>query len=325
MVNKIEQYILKNNELEISVLNLGAVLHKIIYKDVNRVLSYDDLETYRTNPIYLGAMVGQVAGRISNASFRLNDEEIKVDNNVGDYCLHGGNENLTTRFWEVAEYNKSDVNPYIILTTILEDGQSGFPGNVEVSVKYILINSALRIEIFAKTDKDTIVSITNHSYFNFNADKSNSIKNHSLMINADKIIESDENCIAIGLMDVNGTDFELHNSKELTVLDNLQTPQAIQFDGYDHTFILNGDVPNVKFANDEVEMEVVTSYPAMVVYSGNAIPEGELFFDGVKSFMHHGICFEAQYEPDAINQDFLPEYILRAGEELREFIEYKFN
>ncbi|MFL8905747.1 aldose epimerase family protein [Helcococcus kunzii] len=324
MVNKIEQYILKNNKLEVSVLNLGAVLHKVIYKGKNRVLTYDDLETYRTNPIYLGAIVGQVAGRISNAKFNLNGEEIHIDNNNGDYCLHGGYENLTTRFWDISEYKKDAINPYIILTTVLKDGQSGFPGNVKVNIKYILIESTLRIEIFAHTDKDTIVSITNHSYFNLNAEKSESIKNHKLMINADEIIQSDEHCIATGLMDVKGTDFDLIEGKDLSVLDNLKSEQAIQFDGYDHTFILNGDMPNAKLENDEISMEVTSSYPAMVVYSGNSIPENELSFEGVKSFKHHGICFEAQYEPDFINQDFLPDYTLKAGEEMREFIEYKF-
>lgn len=323
-MTQIKEYILKNSLVEVSLLNIGATLHKLIYKGQNRILSYDNLEDYKTNLICLGSMAGQVAGRISNHKFRLNGKEYVLDNNESDYCIHGGFTNLTNTYWDVLENKPNATNPYIIFKTVLADGVSGFPGNVEFRVKYILISSTLRLEIFAKSDKDTIVNVTNHAYFNFNSDKSKSITNHNLKINANKIIELDSNCIPKAYMDVEGTDFDLRQEKSLEILNNQTHEQMTSFKGYDHPFILNGNIPALRFSNEEVAMTITTSYPAMVVYSGNFI--GESFNIGnTKSYDNQGICFEAQYETDFINQDFLPTHVLKGGEEKMEIIEFTFD
>lgn len=321
MNNKIKEYILKNSLIEISVLNLGAILHKFIYKDTNIVLSYDDISDYIENPIYLGAMVGRVAGRISNAKFQLNGKTYELDNNESNYSIHGGYTNLSKKYWNVKEYNTNNINPYIIFSTVLEDGDSGYPGRVEISIKYILISSSLRIEIFAKTNEDTIVNITNHSYFNLNTNKENSIKNHQLKINADEILANEENGVPFEIMSVEGTDFDLREYRELSILDNLTDNQSKHFGGYDHAFILNGRQAPLYLKNDKLELQVNTSYPSIVVYSGNAIGD-ELSISGTKSYNHQGIAIESQYEPDFINKDFLEKYILRKGEDLIEFIEF---
>lgn len=321
---EIKKYTIKNNLLELSILNIGASIYELKYKDRNVVLSYDNLMMYKNNPIYLGAIVGRVAGRISNAKFDLNDNTYHLDNNESNYSIHGGDKNLTKQYWEIKEIEDRLSNPYIILSTKLNDGDSGYPGNVEILVKYILISSTLRLEIFAKTDKDTIVNITNHSYFNLNYDKSNSIKNHELLINSDEILEVDDNCVPIAKLNSKNTDFDLNELKSLRLLDSLNHEQIKKFGGYDHTFILNGKIPHIILKNEDMEMEMTTSYPSIVVYSGNAIGENYSISKG-QSYNHQGICFEAQYEPDFINKDFLPNYILKKGEELIESIEYNFR
>lgn len=321
---EILKYTLKNSLIELSILNIGATIYEMKYKGCDTVLKYDEVSEYIENPICLGSIVGQVAGRISGAKFSLNGQIFELDNNESDYTIHGGFTNLTKTFWKVKEYNPFEVNPYIILKARLGDGVSGFPGNVDFEVKYILLSSTVRVELYAKTDKDTIVNLTNHAYFNLNQDKSKSIKNHTLKINSDKILEATDNCIPIGILDVKDTDFDLNQAKSLNILDELTHEQSKKFGGYDHAFILNGKIPNVVFSNGEIEMEVHTSYPSVVVYSGNAISD-KYSISNVKSYNHQGICFEAQYEPDFINKDFLPDYILKSGEEVREFIEYRFR
>lgn len=323
-MSEIKSYILKNSLIEVSILNIGAALHRLVYKNANRVLSYKNLEDYRKNDICLGAMVGRVAGRISNAEFTLNNKKYKLDNNESDYCIHGGYDNLTKRIWDIKKYNPNDINPYVVLTTILEDGASGFPGRLEVSVKYILISSTVRIEIFAKSDKDTIVNITNHSYFNLNSDHNVAIKNHEVLVNADKFLIGDDNCTPIGIGEVEGSDLDFTSVKSLSLLDNLQSEQTIKYNGIDHSFILNGKVPNVLVSNDEVSLKINTTYPCMVVYSGNFISDNEEF-ETSKGYPHQGICFEAQYESDFINKDFLPNYILKKDEDFMQVIELDFK
>lgn len=325
-MSDIKKYTIKNDRLKLTVLNIGASIYELQYKNVNCVLSYENIEQYVENPICLGAMVGRVAGRISNAKFELNGKIYQLDNNENDYSIHGGYINLTKKYWDLVEISEKDVNPYIILKTKLNDGDSGYPGNVDIKVKYIIVNATLRIEIFAVSDKDTIVNITNHAYFNLNADKTKSIKNHELRINSDKFLAAADNCVPISIEDAKNTDFDLLTPKSLSILDNLTHVQTLKFGGYDHTFILNGNLPYVTLKNksQNISMEVYTSYPSVVVYSGNAIGNN-INMIGSKSFNHQGICFEAQYEPDFINKDFLPNYILRKDEEFMNVIEFKFN
>lgn len=323
-MQEIKSYILKNNLVEISILNIGAVLHKFLYKGQNIVLTYDDINDYIKNQIYLGAIVGRVAGRISDAKFNLNGEEYNLDNNESNYSIHGGYTNLTTRFWHVEKYVRNDINPHIILSTILKDGDSGYPGNVKIAIKYILIESTLRIEIFANSDKDTIVNITNHSYFNLNSDKKKSIKNHKLKINSNQILANEDNGVPYKLMEVDNTDFDFNNFKSLSILNKLTHPQSKKFNGLDHAFILNGKVPSLVLKNEKFELLINTSYPSLVVYTGNEI--GNKFdIANTKSYNHQGIAIEAQYEPDFINKDFLPNYILKKDNELIQFIEYKID
>lgn len=323
-MTQIKVFNLKNTLLEVNILNIGATLYELKYKGKNKILSYDNLEDYRKNPIMLGSIVGRVAGRISNAKFKLNGITYKLDNNESNYSIHGGNTNLSSKFWEVESYKPNFENPYIILKTTLKDGDSGYPGNVDFKVKYILIQSTLRVEIFAKTDKDTIVNVTNHAYFNLNEDKSKSIKNHKLMVNASNILEANDNCIPLSIMKVDNTDLDLRKPTSLELLDNLTHEQTKKFNGYDHAFILNGNIPNISIENEECKMIVNTSYPSFVIYSGNAI-SNNYKLNGTTSFNHQGICFEAQYEPDFINKNFLPNYILRENEESIHFIEYNFK
>lgn len=320
----IKVYTLKNDFLEVSILNLGATLYKLKYNEINTVLSYKDISDYKNNSIYLGSMVGQVCNRISNHSFYLNDKKYILDNNESDYCIHGGKINLSNKYWDIEELNENSINPYIILKTTQKDLESGFPGNVDIKVKYILLDSTLRLEIVAKSDKDTIINITNHSYFNLNSNKDIDIKNHELLINSDEYIETDENSIPQKISKVDNTDFDLRLKKSLDILENLSSKQSRKVNGFDHNFILNGDKPAAILNNNDISLRIETSYPSLVVYTGNAISSNIKFEHGLGK-THNGICFEAQYETDFINKEFLPNYIYKKGEQFMEVIEYSFS
>lgn len=322
-MEEIKVYKLKNDNIELSVLNVGACIYKIIYKGANRVLSYKNLEQYRTNPLHLGAVVGRVAGRISDAQFSLNGVNYKLDNNESDYCIHGGFDNLTETFWDLVKINNQAENPYIILSTKLKDGTSGFPGNLIINVKYSLNAKSIRLDIVCKSDKDTIVNITNHTYFNLNTDKNRDIKNHNLQLNADRYLAANKNCIPISIEKVD-SDMDFTEEKSLSILDNLKGNQALQFLGIDHAYLINEGVESVILSNDEVCMKVSTSYPSVVCYTGNGMPDN-IELETVMSKIHQGICFEAQYEPNFINADFLEKHILRAGQEYKEYIEFTFE
>ena len=314
---------IKNGDLEATILNYGASIYELKYKGVNTVLNYKDLQNYKTNKTFLGATVGRVAGRISNAQFHLNGKIFYLDKNEFPNSTHGGLTNLTTKSWDLETKTENSAT----FTTSLKDGDSGYPGNLNVKVIYDIKDNTLNINYIATSDKDTIVNITNHSYFNLNTNHSK-ITNHTVQVLSDRYIALKEDSIPDKLANSEKTAFNLNQHTPLKDIFESDDAQIQKFDGIDHPFELSKKHNfDAKLNSEEsnIQLTVKTSYPYLVIYSGNQLDESFEDSQGRKVGKYQGICFEAQYAPDFINQDYLDTHILKANEEYNHTISFGFE
>ncbi|MGX8850363.1 aldose epimerase family protein [Amedibacillus sp. YH-ame10] len=311
----IDVIVLKNQELEVHVTSLGCTIVSIFTKDKNGqmddvVLGFDNMDTYLKQDKYIGAIVGRCAGRIRNGEFNLNDQTYTLPRNNGKNTLHGGIEGFNAKIFD-----------YIILEDgirfhyISKDGEEGFPGNLDVYVTYVLEGSKVIATYEATCDQDTILNITNHSYFNL-AGKG-SILDHELMIHAKEIICCDEDCCANGKhRPVHHSPFDFNESKPIGRDIDIDDEQLNYGGGYDHYFIFEEFDPAVvlKDPNSGRVLEVSTNQPGCQIYTSN-------FLDGTLEGKKHwyfnkreAVCIETQAAPNAIHIEKDPSTILRKNE-----------
>lgn len=311
-ISNIESYRLINNKgMSVEFLNLGGIIREINFKGKNRVLKYDRVEDYIDDPHHLGALVGPVAGRISNGSFRIGKKIYNLLKNDKNNSLHGGSGSLTRRLWDVQQVSSNKA----LLSYFAKDKEGGYPGNREFFVTYSLEdNNELIIEYIVKTDKDTIITLTNHSYFNFNDKFEEDILNHKLYINADRYISLDKENIPKSIKSVENTPFDFRKKKLIGRDLDLSNEDLKYTNGYDHPYILNqGTELSALLQANEVSLEIYTDQPSLVLYTGNGLEK------------RLGICLETQWYPDAINKEFLEKNILLAGEEYYAKTKYAFR
>ena len=326
---EIIEYCLKNNNhMEVKILNLGATIREIIYQGSNRVLGFDHIESYLDQGTYMGALVGRVAGRISGGKFIIKDKVYELDKNEGTTCLHGGNQGVSFQIWKLEKEIITEDSVGIVLRYISRDLECGFPGNMDILVRYILgEDDSLTIEYFAETDKDTIITLTNHSYFNLN-DLNEDILNHELMLDANEYIRLNEINLPIGLADVENTPFDFRDGKTILKDMDLSHRELIRSEGYDHPFVLNrnNDIPIILSSKKSgIKLSIETSEPVVILYCSNKLKEDLPLSDGAKTFQYQGVCLETQWYPDAINQDFLPKNLLKSGEKYYSRTRYNFD
>lgn len=324
------EYSLDNgNDLEIKILNLGGTIREINYKGKNRVLGFDNIEGYINGSGYLGALVGRVAGRISNGKIKINNKVYQLDQNEGTNCIHGGKDGFTFQIWDLEEKIVNEDSISIVLKYISKDMECGFPGELTVIAKYTLSkDNSLTIEYFGETTEDTIITLTNHSYFNLNDNLSISILDHVLKIEADNYIKLDENNIPVKISKVDNTPFDFRKSKEIKRDMDLNHKDLKSPEGYDHPFILNKDNKEeiTLYSKDSgVLLNIETTEPVVVLYCSNKLDENIPLTHGHKSFKYQGVCLETQWYPDAINQDFLPNNILKSNEKYYSKTKYTFK
>ena len=308
------------NGVEVSITNFGGAITSIKAPDRNGVfadvaLGYDTLDEYVRNPRYLGALIGRHANRIARGKFSLNGVEYQLAQNNGANHLHGGNKGFDKRVWNAAESESG-----LRLEYFSKDGEENYPGNLNVNVTYSLNDqNELRIEYHATTDKDTIVNLTNHAYFNLAG--TGGILDHELTLNADSFIPVSEDLIPTGeIKAVEGTSMDF------------RTGRTIAPGGYDHNFVLNdwkhGSMRSVARLREPVSgrvMEVLTTQPGMQFYSGNFLDGSLIGKGGVAYQKYAGLCLETQHYPDSPNHSHFPTTVLRAGETYHEVTVYKFT
>jgi len=327
---EVYSYILKNKlGASAQIITYGGTLNSLfmpdrdgVFKDV--VLGFDDLKGHIERSDYQGMLVGRYANRIANGKFKIGDTDYNVTiNEKGITSLHGGGE-MSHDLWEAEIINDSTLR----LSFFSPDGSNGFPGNLKVTADYTLgDDNALSIEYRALSDKDTIINLTNHAYFNLKGFDGGDILDHILQINADYFTPTDENSIPTGeLREVKGTPFDFTCAKAIGRDIGFDCEQLNYCKGYDHNFCLRkGAVPNVTVYEPKCGrgMEVYTDLPGVQLYCGNFL-SGKEGKDGIKMGRHSGFCLETQYYPDTPNRPEFPQCTFKAGEEYKTKTVYKF-
>jgi aldose 1-epimerase len=279
------------------------------------VLGYEALDDYVRNPRYLGAScIGRHANRIAEGRFSLNGVEYQLGRNNGPNHLHGGFQGFDKRVWNATE----DGN-VLRLSYLSKDGEESYPGNLEAVVDYGLSGNELRIEYRASTDRDTIVNLTNHSYFNLAG--AGTILDHELTLHADSFTPVDDDLIPTGeIKSVAGTPMDFRNSRAI----------GSEVD-YDHNFVLNNWDGSLRPAARLYEpttgrvVEILTTEPGMQFYSGKFLDGSLIGKKGVAYEKYTGLCLEPQHFPDAPNHPNFPSTVLRPGEEYNQTTIIRFS
>ncbi|HLA55028.1 MAG TPA: aldose epimerase family protein [Flavobacterium sp.] len=306
--------LINKNGVELSVMNYGATITSLKFplsdfQKIDVVLGFDNVENYMNSfdlpsAPYLGAVIGRYAGRIKNGTFSLNGAPIQLNQNHGDNHLHGGTIGFSQGFWDIKNINTGE-NPSITLAYGSAGNEENYPGNLSVEVTYQLTDAnELNVAFHAKSDEDTIVNLTQHSYFNLDGHLEN-IGDQRLYIHSGKMLETAADNVPTGnLIDVQNTPFDFSTPKKC--------PHSI-----DNTFVLKpDDKPAATLCSEStnLKMSVYTNQPAVHVYVG-----GNCFgkIKGKENADYHslsGICFETQNFPDAPNHDNFPSAVLKKGE-----------
>lgn len=319
--------------LKVSILNLGATITEIKTIDRNGefghiVLSYEDEKNYIENPSYYGATVGRTAGRIDKGRFTLNDNEYILNKNYGVNSGHGGSVGFNKKIWNV---NSIETEEKITLefSYLSKDLEEGYPGNLEIKVSYeITEDNKLIFKIQGVSDKDTLMNITNHCYFNLSGDYKEDILNHTLKMNCDRFLAIDENGGVTGeIIPVSNTEFDFIEEKKIGQDIEGSSKQMKLGYGYDHPFMFNeNEKGNVELYDEKSGryMKVTTEYPCVVVYSQNFI-DGLVLKEGKETKKRNGICLEVQYPPIGYNESFKEFSILKAHEIFNKETIYEFG
>lgn len=331
---EIIKYSIDNEKgLKVSILNLGATITEIKTVDRNGefghiVLSYEDEKNYIDNPSYYGATVGRTAGRIDKGRFTLNDNEYILNKNYGVNSGHGGSVGFNKKIWNVnAIETKEKIN--LEFSYLSKDLEEGYPGNLEIKVSYeITEDNKLIFKIRGVSDKDTLMNITNHCYFNLSGDYKEDILNHTLKMNCDRFLAIDENGGVTGeIIPVNNTEFDFIEEKKIGQdIEGLSKQMKLGY-GYDHPFMFNeNEKGNVELYDEKSGryMKVTTEYPCVVVYSQNFI-DSLVLKEGKETKKRNGICLEVQYPPIGYNESFKEFSILKAHEIFNKETIYEFG
>lgn len=326
-----------SNGMSVDIITYGGVVVSLMVPDSKGntedvVLGYESIKGYENDGCHLGALIGRHGNRIENAEFELDGKVYKLAKNDGNNHLHGGIKGFDRVIWD-AEAVEDKSGEQLKLTYLSKDMEEGYPGNLNVTVTYMLTeDNSLSINYKAVSDKNTVVNLTNHSYFNLSGHKSGKILNHEIYINADKYTVINSECIPTGeIADVKGTPLDFTEMKRVGDRIAADNDQIKNGKGYDHNYILNTNGDITKKAAELYDptsgrvMEVYTDKPAMQFYSGNFLNNVEGGKDGATYNKNDGLCLETQYYPNSLKHKNFPSPILKAGEEYNFTTIYKFG
>jgi len=333
----IDLYTLTNNQgMRVAITNYGGIAVSILVPDRNGkpgdvALGFDNLEGYLAKEPYFGALIGRYGNRIGNARFKLHGVEYKLPANNGPNSLHGGLQGFDKRVWTAREIRSE--HPALELTYLSKDGEEGYPGNLNAKVVYSLTeDNALRIDYTATTDKDTVLNLTNHSYFNLAGEGSGDILKQEIMINADRFTPIDSTLIPTGeLREVDNTPFDFRKPASIGARIDADDEQIKFGKGCDHNFVLNRSGAGLSLAARVTDpgsgrvLEVLTTQPGLQFYTGNFL-DGSIHGKGSKSYgRRSAFCLETQHFPDSPNKPSFPSTVLKPGETFRGSTVFKFS
>ena len=325
-------YTLTNkNGMEIAVSDYGATLVQVIVPDkegkpCDVVLGYDEAAGYEEGDLFFGAIVGRSANRIGGASFELNGVTYQLEKNDNGNNLHSGMDFYNQRMWKV----KETADDYITFELDSPDGDQRYPGAVHIEVTYTLTeDNAVKIAYHAVPDADTLINMTNHSYFNMDGHASGDVLDQEVWIDADAFTRADAESIPTGeITPVEGTPMDFRTKKAIGK--EIETDyEALNFGkGYDHNWVLNnkGEFAKVAEMSSEesgITMEVYTDLPGMQLYTGNFIVDAK-GKGGAHYHKRQAACFETQFFPDAIHKENFAGPVCKKGETYETTTMYKF-
>lgn len=325
------------NNFKVVLCSLGASIYSIYVKNKygyieNVIMTPEIDEEFLDTESYYGKIIGRTSGRISNASFTLDNETYHlVSNKPNNVVLHGGKEKFSDMVYDYEVYEEDDKS-YVVFKGFSKDGSAGYPGDINFKITYYIYENIDDVEIdyYAKTSKKTVLNLTNHAYFNLSGNFKRSILEHELMLKASRFVHIDEDLLPICISKVNSVmDFREGKRIGMDIDDDFLQKHA--YLGYDHPFIF--DDQNYSICNaclyDPLSarcVEVYTTYPSIVIYSNN-YPTGMKMIDKeLPDSKHDAICMECQFVPNAINTDTDEDKaILDVGQEYHQKTRYSFK
>lgn len=334
--DQVELYTLTNSKgVAAAITNYGGILVSLKVPDrtgnlADVVLGFDGLDGYKAKHPYFGAIVGRYGNRIGKARFTLNGDGYTLARNDGENTLHGGIKGFDKALWNAKPL---DGGRGLELTYLSKDGEEGFPGNLATTVTYSLNDeNELKIDYSATADKDTVVNLTNHSYFNLAGQGEGDVLGHMMTISADRFTPVDAALIPTGeLKPVQGTPFDFRTPHAIGERIGEKDAQIALGKGYDHNFVINRTGEGLALAARVTEpksgrvMEVRTTEPGMQFYTGNFL-DGSIRGKAGKVYQQrYGFCLETQHFPDSPNKPSFPSVVLKPGGRYHTTTVYKFS
>ncbi len=334
---EVYEYALHNKlGAEAKIITFGARLVSLTMPDRNGkyadiVLGYDNLKSYVNSSDYFGSIVGRYANRIGGAEITLNGKTYKLSANERGNELHGGRYGFSQVVWSAKPLD-TKAGPALELTLISPDGDQGYPGKMTVHVTYTLTNNnELKIQYEATTDKETVINLSHHSYFNLTGDPHNTILGCLLKINANSFTPINRQLIPTGKIEkVAGTPLDFRKPTKIGSRINDNNEQLKFAGGYDFNYVLNNYNGKMHEAADVYDpssgryMQEFTNQPGVQFYSGNFL-NGQIGKDGIAYQKHAGLCLEAQHFPDSPHEPQWPSVILKPGQVYHQTTIYKFT
>ncbi len=321
--SEVKSYTFSNDVMTATVLNYGATLQSLKYKGKDVVLGYDDLPSYINHGGRLGATIGRCANRISGGKFKLNGKKYHLYKAKGEsFSKHGGKVGFDQVIWKATTFRNGVVFKYFS-----PDKEEGYPGNLAVEVKYTLKKNGLKIEYSALSDKDTVLNLTNHTYFNLVGGED--VLNHFLKLECDYFTPVSKKNIPTGsIVSVDGTPFDFRYAKAIGKDISNRCEQLKFGGGYDHNFVINGEgfrkFAELSSGRAGIVMKAYTDMEGVQLYTANSLSErvgknGEIMKE------RYGVCLETQAFPNAINTQSFKSPILKANENFKSTTEFTFE
>ncbi len=318
---------ISNDKLQVEVMNFGCTILSVKVLDKEKkpcdcVLGFENIEDYlKRDGSYLGALVGRVCNRIEKGHFSIGDKDYRLPINNGPNSLHGGIEGFS---YKVFDYEL--IEDGVKFHYLSKNQEEGYPGNLDFYAIYWLENQSLHIQYDAICDQDTLVNITNHSYFNLNGYASN-IDEHMLKIEASKFGCVDENGLFTGeYRDVDESAFDFRKENKIGNLIHSKDEQLIIAKGYDHPYLFDTKENQVILYSPKsgIELRVSTTYPSAQIYSANYL-NGQKDKYGKVMHPQDALCIETSYLPDSIHKEKNSKTLLKADELYNEETVYTFE
>jgi aldose 1-epimerase len=321
------------NGIEARIMTFGGIIVSLKTPDRNGkladiVLGFDDLSGYTKEHPYFGAIIGRYGNRIGAGKFTLNGVEYKLAVNNGPNHLHGGIKGFDKVVWKIEDAKTTGNEAILRLGYLSKDGEEGYPGDLKCTVTYTLTaDNKLKMRYEARTDKPTVLNLTNHSYWNLAGQGTGDVLGHELVLNADRYTPVDEGLIPTGeLKSVKDTPMDFTKPKAIG-----SRIKQVDIGGYDHNFVLNGQTGQMKLCAKVYEpksgrtMEIRTTEPGVQFYTGNFLDGALTGKDGKVYQKHYAFCLETQHFPDSPNKPDFPSVVLRPGEKYDITTVHKFS